>query len=249
MKTILFQGDSITDCKRGDGLGCGYALLTSAKLGFEHPGEYSFINRGISGNRIVDVYARIKADIINLKPDYMSILIGVNDVWHEVDFKNGVDPEKFEKIYCMLIDEIKAALPDIKLMILEPFCLNGAATWNIESQPHRFDMFKAEVKKRAEKARAVAEKYNIKFIPLQEKFDQAAKEGVFDRIFTTNLIYRRPELLEKSWYTEVNMCKYVAYLIDTLNNDATISTLLNPVKRIQNLMDKHSRALAAQNKK
>ena len=82
-----------------------------------------------------------------------------------------------------------------------------------------------------------------------EKFDQAAKEGVFDRIFTTNLIYRHPELVEKSWYTEVNMCKYVAYLIDTLNNDATISTLLNPVKRIQNLMDKHSRALAAQNKK
>ena len=74
-----------------------------------------------------------------------------------------------------------------------------------------------------------------------EKFDQAAQEGVFDRIFTTNLIYRRPELAEKSWYTEVNMCKYVAYLIDTLNNDATISTLLNPVKRIQALMDKHSR--------
>ena len=77
-----------------------------------------------------------------------------------------------------------------------------------------------------------------------EKFDQAAKEGVFDRIFTTNLIYRRPELAEKEWYTEVNMCKYVAYLIDTLNNDATISTLLNPVKRIQALMDKHSRTLA-----
>ena len=83
-----------------------------------------------------------------------------------------------------------------------------------------------------------------------DKFDQAAKEGVFDRIFTTNLIYRRPELAEKEWYTEVNMCKYVAYLVDTLNNDATISTLLNPVKSIQNLMDKHSRELAAQaNKK
>ncbi len=82
-----------------------------------------------------------------------------------------------------------------------------------------------------------------------EKFDQAAEEGVFDKIFTTNLIYRRPELATKSWYTEVNMCKYVAYLIDTLNNDATISTLLNPVKRIQNLMDKHRRDLAAAEKK
>ncbi len=81
-----------------------------------------------------------------------------------------------------------------------------------------------------------------------DKFDQAAKEGVFDKIFTTNLVYRRPELATKSWYVEVNMCKYVAYLIDTLNNDATISSLLNPVKRIQSLMEKHRRELASQSK-
>ena len=81
-----------------------------------------------------------------------------------------------------------------------------------------------------------------------EKFDAAAKAGVFDKIFTTNLVYRRPELITKDWYVEVNMCKYVAYLIDTLNNDATISTLLNPVKRIQTLMDKHRKDLAVQMK-
>ena len=81
-----------------------------------------------------------------------------------------------------------------------------------------------------------------------DKFDQAAKDGVFDNIFTTNLVYRRPELATKDWYVEVNMCKYVAYLIDTLNNDATISTLLNPVKRIQNLMDKHRKNASTQMK-
>jgi ribose-phosphate pyrophosphokinase len=81
-----------------------------------------------------------------------------------------------------------------------------------------------------------------------DKFDQAFKDGVFDRVFTTNLIYRRPELLRKPWFVEVNMCKYVAYLVDTLNNDATISSLLNPVKRIQTLMDKHRSELAAQMK-
>ncbi len=81
-----------------------------------------------------------------------------------------------------------------------------------------------------------------------DKFDQAFKDGVFDRVFTTNLIYRRPELLKKPWFVEVNMCKYVAYLVDTLNNDATISSLLNPVKRIQSLMDKHRSELAAQMK-
>ncbi len=78
------------------------------------------------------------------------------------------------------------------------------------------------------------------------KFDQAAKDGVFDKVFTTNLVYRRPELAERDWYVEVNMSKYVAYLIDTLNNDDTISELLNPIKRIQNLMDKHRAAMASQ---
>ena len=84
MKRILFQGDSITDCGRAREndahVGTGYALLVKSQLGFENPGEYEFYNRGISGNRIVDLYARIKADIINLAPDYISILIGVNDV-------------------------------------------------------------------------------------------------------------------------------------------------------------------------
>ena len=139
MKTILFQGDSITDCGRskqgGIRMGEGYAMLVKTYLAFENPNEYEFYNRGISGNRIVDVYARIKSDIINLKPDYMSLLIGVNDVWHEIEAQNGVDADKFEKIYCMLIEEIKAALPDIKLMILEPFCLRGPATDNTEEKP------------------------------------------------------------------------------------------------------------------
>ena len=81
-----------------------------------------------------------------------------------------------------------------------------------------------------------------------EKFDQCYKEGVFNRVFTTNLIYRRPELLEKPWFVEVNMCKYVSYLIDTPNNDETISSLLNPVKRIQTLMEKHRKSLTAQMK-
>lgn len=78
------------------------------------------------------------------------------------------------------------------------------------------------------------------------KFDQAAKDGVIDKVFTTNLVYRRPELAERDWYVEVNMSKYVAYLIDTLNNDETISELLNPIKRIQTLIEKHRAAMASQ---
>ncbi len=71
-----------------------------------------------------------------------------------------------------------------------------------------------------------------------ETMDKAYKEGALTKIFTTNLIYRTPELLSREWYCEVNLCKYVAYLIDTLNHDMTISDLLNPVNRIHTLMEK-----------
>jgi ribose-phosphate pyrophosphokinase len=72
-----------------------------------------------------------------------------------------------------------------------------------------------------------------------ERFDEAYAEGTFTNVFTTNLIYRSPELRSKEWYVEVNMCKYVSYIIDTINYDETISNLLNPVTRINNLVTKH----------
>ena len=173
---ILFQGDSITDAGRArdnDGsLGTGYPLLVKAALGYAEPGKYGFLNRGISGNRIVDVYARIKKDIINLKPDVMSILVGVNDVWHEyTDSPNGVDADKFYKIYDMLIEEVKEALPDIKIMIMEPFVLPATAT------EEKWELFHGETLKRAEKAKAIAEKHGLTFIPLQEGFDKLCEKA------------------------------------------------------------------------
>ncbi|MBQ2817371.1 MAG: SGNH/GDSL hydrolase family protein [Clostridia bacterium] len=179
-KIILFQGDSITDCGRSRendvNVGTGYPLLVKSKLGFDAPGEYDFYNRGISGNRIVDVYARIKRDLINLKPDYMSLLIGVNDVWHEVhESPNGVSAEKFEKIYDMLISEVLEALPDIKIMIMEPFVLEGSATLANEQFPFRWDYFRTEVPLRADAAKRIAQKHSLSFIPLQEKLNEALK--------------------------------------------------------------------------
>lgn len=176
---ILFQGDSITDAGRDRmndaGIGVGYPLLVKAVLGYEAPAEHEFINRGISGNRIVDLYARIKADILNIKPDVMSILIGVNDVWHELHpCPNGVDAEKFYKIYAMLIEEIKEALPETKIMIMEPFVLKACATEGA------WEVFREEVEKRAQMSRKIAEKYNLTFIPLQEGFDALAQKAPAD---------------------------------------------------------------------
>ena len=69
-----------------------------------------------------------------------------------------------------------------------------------------------------------------------KKVDRAYKNGIIDQIFTTNLIYRTPELKEREWYTEVNLCKYVALMISALHHDASISKLLNPVDRIKTLV-------------
>ena len=79
-----------------------------------------------------------------------------------------------------------------------------------------------------------------------DKFDKAYADGIIDKVFTTNLVYRQPELYTKDWYVEVNMCKYVSYIIDTLNHDETISELLNPIKRIHTLVDKHKEAQMSQ---
>ena len=75
------------------------------------------------------------------------------------------------------------------------------------------------------------------------EFDRAYSEGMFTRIFTTNLIYRTDELLAREWYADVNMCKYVALLVDTLNQDETISGLLDPAVKIHNIVDKHNEHL------
>ncbi|MBR6754450.1 MAG: SGNH/GDSL hydrolase family protein [Clostridia bacterium] len=184
MKRILFQGDSITDCGRDRnnfyGMGDGYANLVKASLGCDFPNEYEFINRGVSGDRIVDLYARIKADFINLKPDYASIYIGVNDTWHEILNNNGVDTAKFEKIYTMYIDEIMASCPDIKLMIIAPFVLEGIATCNIEEKPNRLEQFKRDVAEKAVVAKRIAEKYSLPLIELQPAFDEACKTASAD---------------------------------------------------------------------
>lgn len=205
MKRILFQGDSITDCGRNRddffGLGDGYANLIKASLGFDNPGEYEFINRGINGNRIVDLYARMKLDFINLKPDYASIYIGVNDTWHEILEQNGVDTPKFEKIYTMLIDEIKIACPDTKLIIISPYVLEGSATCNTEEIPNRLEMFRSDVAEKADVCKKIAQKYGLPIIELQPVFDEALKKApssywAFDGVHPTACGH---EIIKKLW--------------------------------------------------
>lgn len=175
MKTILFQGDSITDARRdrndGEYNGMGYATMCAAELGVSYPGQYTFINRGIGGNRTTDLYARWKVDCINLKPDFLSIMIGVNDVWHELNFNNGVSEKRFKNIYSFLIEDTLEALPDIKIMLLEPFLLKHTAT------EEKWDIFMEAVERRAQIVREIAANFSLPCISLQCVFESALKEA------------------------------------------------------------------------
>lgn len=177
MTKILFQGDSITDCLRNrdtdNSLGQGYALMVAGQLGYRYPGQYECINRAVSGNRIVDLYARWKADCWNLQPDVISILVGVNDVWHEFGSQNGVDAKRFFAIYDLLLSETRERLPDCRFILLEPFALPGTAT-----ELHGFAAFSEEVALRAEAVRRLAEKHSCVFIPLQESFTLLSQQAL-----------------------------------------------------------------------
>ena len=182
MKKILFFGDSITDAGRNrertedlHGLGVGFVRVIADRLAAgENAKKYKIINRGIGGNRIVDLYARIKSDCWNLQPDVVSILIGVNDVWHEIDHSNGVSIDRFEKVYRMLIEDTQKALPNVKLILCEPFVLKGEATQDTEEMPNRYRRF-LETLEYAQVVRNLAEEYGIPFVCLQEQFNRGAE--------------------------------------------------------------------------
>ena len=184
MKKVLFFGDSITDCGRNRNwdveTGNGYVTLIKADLSYEFPNQFEFINRGISGNRIVDLLARVKSDCINLCPDYISILIGVNDVWHEIESNNGVDSDDFEIIYDLLIRRIKTDLPNAGILLIEPFVFTGSATCNTEDYPNHFETFKNGVEKNVIITGKIASKYNLPLIKLQEQFNKLLNKAPSD---------------------------------------------------------------------
>ena len=174
---ILFQGDSITDGKRLRGkenewdlnhqMGHGYAFVVNALLGSRYPERnLKFINRGISGNRVADLYGRWKEDTLNLHPDVLSILIGINDCGSTIYENAGSDPDRFEKIYQLLIDEAKEQNPDLLLVLCEPFLLP------VGERKEHFKKWNDLMKPLQEKTRLLAERNKTIFVPLQDKFNQ-----------------------------------------------------------------------------
>jgi lysophospholipase L1-like esterase len=174
---ILFQGDSITDAgrireKAGQandlaGLSSGYAGMAAAELLVDRPaGSLRIFNRGISGHKVFQLADRWQADCLDLKPDILSILIGVNDFWHTLDGKYNGTVEVYERDYRELIHRTRQALPKVKLILCEPFVLRCGAV--DQKWFPQFDAYRAA-------ARRVAAGANATFIPFQTMFDVAVQ--------------------------------------------------------------------------
>ena len=173
---VLFQGDSITDAGRSrentgpntpESLGRGYAMLAAAALVDRHPGIRVF-NRGISGHKVFQLLGRWQADCIDLKPTVVSILIGVNDIWHKMNGQYDGTVEVYATDYEKLLTQTRAALPEARIVLCEPFALRcGAVTdaWFPE-----FDERRAHVPR-------LAKQFGATFIPFHAMFEQATKQA------------------------------------------------------------------------
>ena len=175
---ILFQGDSITDAGRdkrrqspnnSGGLGRGYPNLIAAYLLARQPAlELQVHNRGISGNKVPDLDKRWDKDCIELKPDVLSILIGVNDIWHKLNGNYDGTVETYETGFAALLERTKKALPDTRIVVCEPFVLKCGAV-----KDHWFPEFD----QRRAAAKRVAEGAGATWVPFQTMFDDAVASG------------------------------------------------------------------------
>jgi lysophospholipase L1-like esterase len=172
---ILFQGDSITDAGRdrnkelpnhARSFGTGYANLIASWLLEEMAGsELSIYNRGISGNKVYQLAERWDKDCLDLSPDVLSILIGVNDYWHKRNGNYDGTPAIFENDYRKLLTRTKEALPDLKLVICQPFILTHTSAVD-ESWVEPFSAYQRI-------AARMADEFDALWVPFQEAFDQA----------------------------------------------------------------------------
>ena len=173
--TILFQGDSITDAGRQNrqnpnpneqaSMGNGYASMATAALLTSKPDlNLSIYNRGISGNKVHQLDARWQKECLDYQPDVLSILIGVNDIWHGLNGRYDGTIETYESDYRALLQRTRKALPKVQLVICEPFVLRCGAV-NDKWFPE-FDHYRAA-------ARKVAYEHSAVFVPFQNMFDQA----------------------------------------------------------------------------
>ena len=172
---IVFFGDSLTDAERMRGstdagrvaeeysihpkaYGSGFVFLTASQLFYEKPQYYQILNRGIGGDRLPQLYARIQLDVWKENPDVLSIIVGCNDVDVEGN-PNPTELERWGRLYRMMLRDTQARCPNTKIIIGEPFLVR--------------ENKKARIKEYAAEARRIAEEFNFPFVSLQDKIEKA----------------------------------------------------------------------------
>ncbi len=211
---FLFQGDSITDGNRGRNqdpnhiMGHGYAFSIASRVGYAFPEKkLTFINRGISGNKVTDLDKRWKEDTLDLKPDVLSILIGINDSSSLVNSRpDPVSLQMYNDIYRSLLDRVIKENPKVLLVLSQPFVFKHSG--NSPDWEKRV----ADLTERQRIAEKIALDYNAVYVKLQTAFDEACKKApveywIWDGIHPTVAGH---EVIAREWLKQVG--KRLAFL-------------------------------------
>lgn len=198
---ILFQGDSITDGNRGRSadpnhiLGHGYCFIIAAKYGSSYPDrQLDFVNRGVSANTVLNLADRWQKDTLDVKPDLLSVLCGVNDLGKNVPL------DQYEQVFDKLLTDARAANPKLKIVLGEPFGLPTGA------KKPGFDERRKELAKRSAIVEKLAKKHNAAFVRYQQAFDEActrapAEHWIWDGVHPT---YNGHQIMADEWVKTVN---------------------------------------------
>jgi lysophospholipase L1-like esterase len=211
---FLFQGDSITDGNRGRSadpnhiLGHGYVFSIASTLGSKLPGRnLSFINKGVSGDRVSDLINRWDNDSIAETPDVITILVGINDLLASMDQNAVEDIRHFEDSYRRLIAGTLERLPKTLIVLAEPFILPVGMVIN------NIDRWKSNIAAAQKTVMKLSREYNTIHIPFQKMFDDAcsiapAEYWIWDGIHPT---YSGHGLMASLWIKTVSVkCPQIA---------------------------------------
>lgn len=188
MKKIIFLGDSITDMSHAADnqpeiykMGYGYVYLVASELYSKYPQQYQVINRGVAGDTLYDLYARVKLYAWNDTPDYLSIFVGVNDVCSELNRNEEFDGKRFEKVYRMLIQDTLKVLPKVKILLCAPYFGDFGAP------REDYAKFISAINACGLIIEKIAKEFNLPFINVQKDFDVATEKYGLDYCYTDSI--------------------------------------------------------------